>query len=124
MTLRSAASRCVAVLAALLGIHGAFTAARAQQVVPSTNGFTIGTSTGRTSFYLQVSRSQANALLQQIKTNVAPVSGPGGKAVYSIVNPLEAFNLVNERQTKSAGDSTTSIGGAAFTGFNFSVFSQ
>lgn len=124
MMLQPSGARFVVLVSAVLGVYGMFTVGRAQQVVPSTNGFTIGTSTGRTSFYRQESRSEVNALFQQIKTNVAPASNPGGQAVYSIVNNLDAFNLVNERQTQSAGDSATSIGGAAFTGFNFSVFSQ
>mgnify|MGYP007096404465 CR=1 FL=1 len=99
--------------------------ARPQQVVPTSNGFSIGTSSGRTSFYRQESRSESNALLQQIKTNVSPAAlDAKNNPTYTITNPLEAFNLVNERQTQSAGDSTTSIGGAAFTGFSFSVFAQ
>jgi hypothetical protein len=92
--------------------------------VPTSNGFSIGTSSGRTSFYRQESKSEANVLLQQIQTNVSPVTGASQGSSYTIENPLDAFSLVNERQSQSAGDSTTSIGGAAFTGFNFSVFAQ
>jgi hypothetical protein len=100
----------------------------AQQITPSSNGFTIGTSSGQSSFYRQESKSEANGLLQRIQINTTPVdSQPGSSDVnpsYRIANPLEAFNLVNERQIQSAGSSTTSIGGATFRGFNFSVFSQ
>jgi len=93
----------------------------AQQIVPQTNGYTIGTTSGRTSFYRQVSRSEANTLLHQLSTNVS--TGPG-TTDYRISNPLEAFSVVDERQSQSAGDSTTSIGAASVSGFNFSVFSQ
>jgi hypothetical protein len=98
--------------------------ARPQQVVPTSNGYSIGTSSGRSSFYRQESKSEANVLLQQIQTNVSPAAGASQNPAYTITNPLDAFSLVNERQSQSAGDSTTSIGGAAFTGFNFSVFAQ
>lgn len=111
-------------LASLLIVPLSTTVCRAQQVVPTSNGYSIGNSSGRTSFYRQEARSESNALLQQIKTNVTPATGNPQNPTYTITNPLDAFNLVNERQTKSAGDSTTSIGGAAFTGFSFSVFAQ
>jgi hypothetical protein len=109
------------VSAALLASVLMPTAGDAQQIVPSSNGFTIGTSSGRTTFYRQVAKSEANTLLQVISTNA---STDPGTADYRITNPLEAFSVVNERHAQSAGDSTTSIGGASFSGFNFSVFSQ
>lgn len=109
-------------------IHGCLLAAvswkdpaAAQQVGLTTNGFTIGTSSGRSSFYRQESKSEANALLQVIRSNV---SNDPGTTNYRITNPLEAFSAVNERHSQSAGESTISIGGASFSGFNYSVFAQ
>lgn len=96
-------------------------AASAQQIVPQSNGFTIGTSSGRSSSFLQVSRSEASVLVQQLSTNIStdPTTGE-----FRITNPLEAFSVIDSRHSKSSGDSTTSIGAASLSGFNFSVFAQ
>lgn len=111
-------------LAAALLLLAAGSPGLGQQVTPTSNGFTIGSSSGQSSFYRQESRSQANTLLQHVSTNVSTVPGSETDPRYTITNPLEPFNVNNERQSQSAGSSTTSIGGGGFSGFNFSVFAQ
>lgn len=96
----------------------------AQQVTPTSNGFTIGSSSGRTSFYRQESKSEVNVLLQQVSANVSTAASSYQDPRYTITDSLEPFNIVNERHSRSAGSSTTSIGGGSFSGFNLSVFSQ
>lgn len=95
-----------------------------QQIMALNNGFTIGSSSGQTSFYRQVSNSEASVLLRQLSTNVSPAAGSAQDPRYTITNPLEPFSISNERHSRSAGSSTTSIGGGFFSGFNMSVFYQ
>lgn len=120
----SAAFTAMPSLAAALLLLAAGSPGLGQQVTPTSNGFTIGSSSGQSSFYRQESRSQANTLLQHLSTNVSTVPGSETDPRYTITNPLEPFNVNNERQSQSAGSSTTSIGGGGFSGFNFSVFAQ
>lgn len=97
----------------------ATTTGQAQQLVPSANGFSYGTSSGNSSFYRQESRSEANMLIQVLTTNVVPM-GDG----YSIVDPSKSFAVNEQRRKESATDSQITVGGAAFSGSSYSVFSN
>ncbi|MEB3276094.1 MAG: hypothetical protein VKM92_03915 [Cyanobacteriota bacterium] len=108
---------CAALALGLLPLQ-----ARAQQLVPTSNGFTFGSTTGSTSFYRQESRSEATVLQQVLTLNAAP-QGPGAEG-YVIINPRETFSVVDERQSQSAGDSQVTVGGSMLSGTNFSVFSN
>lgn len=92
---------------------------QAQQLVPSANGFSYGTSSGSSSFYRQESRSEANMLIQVLTTNVVPV-GDG----YSIVDPNNSFAVNEQRLSNSAADSQITVGGTTFSGSSYSVFSN
>lgn len=96
--------------------------ASAQQLVPGSQGFTYGTTSGTSSFYRQQSRSEASVIQQVLLLNAAPLA-PGSDR-YSITNPAEAFSVVDERQSQSAGDSETTTGRTSVSGSNFSVFSN
>jgi hypothetical protein len=104
--------------AALLSVN----AVQAQQLLPSAQGFSYGTSSGSSSYYRQESRSEAHVLLQQLTTNATPVSADGGS--FSIDNPRAGFAVIQVRQSESASDGQTTVGGAAFFGSSYSVFSN
>jgi hypothetical protein len=110
------------ILAAALFLSSAVlptTSGQAQQLVPSANGFSYGTSSGNSSFYRQESRSEANMLIQVLTTNVVPV-GDG----YSIVDPNKSFAVNEQRLKESAADRQITVGGATFSGSSYSVFSN
>jgi hypothetical protein len=104
--------------AALRGVN----AVQAQQLVPSAQGFSYGTSSGSSNFYRQESRSEAHVLLQQLTTNTTPVSADGGS--FSVDNSRAGFAVIQVRQSESATDGQTTVGGAAFFGSSYSVFSN
>jgi hypothetical protein len=95
------------------------TSGQAQQLVPSANGFSYGTSSGTSSFYRHETRSEANTLIQVLSTNVVPV-GNG----YSIVDPEKSFAVNEQRIRESAADRQITVGGASFSGSSYSVFSN
>lgn len=97
-------------------------AAHGQQLVPSSNGFSYGTSSGISSFYRQENRSSASVLQQVLTMNVSPLE-PGSE-LFRIDSPLKSFSVIEVRQNQSAGDSQTTVGVSLITGNNFSVFSN
>jgi len=115
----------ITTLAAALLLVAAFPGARptrAQQLVPGAQGFSFGTSTGRSTFYRQEIRSEAQGLVQLLSTNATPLSPEGGS--FTITNPRDSFAVIQVRQNESTADGQTSVGGSSFSGFSYSVFSN
>jgi hypothetical protein len=114
------AQASAAALALALPVVGA--PAPAQQLIPTSNGFSFGTTSGHASTYRQVSRSEASVLTQMLTTNVS-ASGEDGNR-FTINNPLEGFHVVKEIRSQTAGDVQTMVGSSFFSGTNYSVFSD
>lgn len=104
--------------AALLGASPT----RGQQLVPGAQGFSFGTSAGRSTFYRQANRSEAHGLVQLLSTNATPLSPEGGS--FTITNPRDGFAVIQVRQNESAAYGQTSVGSSSFSGFSYSVFSN
>ncbi len=104
------------------------TNAYAQRITPLSNGFSIGRSTGISSSFRQISKSESNVLIDIVTKNVVG-DGSGYDRIipddyYKVVNPQEPFGVVQERDSNSAGTSETMINNSSFVGFSHSVFSQ
>jgi len=102
--------------------------AYAQRLTPLSNGFSIGRSTGISSTFRQISKSESNVLIDVLTKNVVG-DGSGHDRIipddyYNIVNPQEPFAVVQERDANNAGTSETMINNSSFVGFNHTVFSQ
>ena len=102
--------------------------ASAQSMQALSNGFSIGRSTGISSNFLQISNSEANLIIDILNQNVKGDSTGFDRAIpdknYSIVNKLDPFSIVINRNSNSGGSSETRINNSVFSGHSHSIFMQ
>ena len=102
--------------------------ASAQSMRALSNGYSIGRSTGISSNFLQLSNSEANLIIDIFTQNLKGDSSGYSRAIpdknYSIVNKLDPFSIIINRNSNSGGSSETRINNSVFSGHNHSLFLQ
>ena len=115
----------LALIPLLIGYAGS---ASAQSMRALSNGFSIGRSTGISSNFRQISDSEANLIIDILSQNVKGDSTGHIRAIpdknYTIINKLDPFNIVINRNSNSGGSSETRINNSVFSGNSHSIFMQ
>ena len=102
--------------------------AYAQSMRALSNGFSIGRSTGISSNFRQISNSEANHLIDILKQNISGDLTGYERAIpdknYTIVNDLDPFSIVINRNSNTGGSSETNITNSVFSGHSHNIFMQ
>ena len=102
--------------------------ASSQTMRPLSNGFSIGRSSGISSNFLQISNSEANALVDILSKNVSGNLSGHPRAIpddeYTINDNLIPFSIIINKNSNSGGSSETRINNSVFSGHTHSIFVQ
>ena len=100
----------------------------AQVMRALSNGFSIGRSSGISSNFLQISKGEANNLIDIQSKNVSGDSSGYPRAIpdqfYTIDDELVPFSVIINNNSNSGGSSQTRINNSVFTGHSHSIFLQ
>ena len=100
--------------------------ARSQSLRPTTNGFSFGRSSGISSSFTQISRSEANYLVDIVTKNVSGNDSGIERFVpdqfYSTIDDQKSFSVLFNKSGNTSGSSETVIRNSAFSGFSNTIF--